>query len=1181
MEYTPQQKQVIKLHNRNLLVAAAAGSGKTAVLVERIVQMIADEDSKIDVDRLLVVTFTNAAAAQMRERIAAAISKKIMEEPDNEHLKRQEVLLHNALITTIDSFCLFVLRNNFNDIDLEPDFRIADEGEIKLLQKEAMAETMEIFFEEASPDFHYLLEAFCPDGKEKALEEYIEKLYRFSQSYPFPKEWLASCTDNYKVNTVDEMQELPFMKQGMKHLRLMLEAMLSQYEEAIAISRMPSGPDAYIAQLSEEYEMLKRICACKDYVHMAKEIGNISFERITRANNCLLELKERVLNIRNEVKESLGKIQKKFFFDEPERMLADMEISGRLSKTLVALTLKFEEVFSQKKRMRKVVDFNDVEHFALQILLKNEDGRYVPTETAKEYSNHFHEILIDEYQDSNLVQEYLLWAVSGEPTGNDNRFMVGDVKQSIYKFRLARPEIFMEKYDTYSKEESRKQKIELSMNFRSRREVVDSVNTVFKRIMCKELGNIDYSEDAYLYYGASYSESSKDDDAYKTEYTIIETGKRSKDDGIEAEAMYIAKRIHEIVGRLPVTGKDGSTRMASYKDIAILLRATSGYEEIFKNVFEKENIPLYMPSKTGYFTAGEVQAVLNFLKVLNNPYQDIPLFGVMKSVFGDFSDNEIALLRQDKNIHLYTSLNEYAKTDDKCRQFIAFITRYREMAVYMPIHELLLTLFRETHYMEMLSAVPGGTQKRANVNMLLEKAIAYGATSYRGLFHFVRYIEQLVKYEVDYGEANVSDESADVVSMYTIHKSKGLEFPVCFLAGTGKKLNFQDDYKPVLMDIDMGISTKVIDVDNRVYTDSLYRNMMEIKGVLDVIGEELRLLYVAMTRAKEKLIITGAAYKVEEMLKEKSDCIDYLKLSGCKSYMDMLLLGMGEEDTIKLSVTSRQETETELMMGDISKQLIKERLGNIIDDKNNNHWLDQELYESLQERLTLQYPHTDLENLYTKTTVSELKMAAMETYMEEDEGITQFVFSEEEASEYIPSFIEEKEEVSGTKRGTAYHRVLELLNLDKADSVGAIVKQIDEMIERKEIDESYKTLVNWKKLFEFACSNLAGRMKLASHAKKLYLEQPFVMGIPADEVNKVFPKEEMLLIQGIIDVYFEENDALVLADYKTDRVDNEEELVKRYQAQLDYYAKALEQLTGKKVKEKIIYSLHLMKEISL
>ena len=1189
MEYTPQQQQVIKLHDRNLLVAAAAGSGKTAVLVERIVKMIADEDKKIDIDRLLVVTFTKAAAAQMRERIGSAISKKIMEQPDNEHLKKQELLLHNAQITTIDSFCLYVVRNNFNDIDLEPDFRIADEGEIKLLKKEAMAETMEVFFEEASEDFHYLLEAFCPDGKEMMLEEYIEKIYRFSQSYPFPEEWLRQCTDNYEAVTVEEMQALPFMQQGMRHVHLVLEAAMAQYEEAVNISKLPAGPAAYLKNLADEYDMLKHLSACTDYMHMADAFENVAFSRLSRVgSDCMPELKLRVQDIRNTVKGAMEKIRKKYFFDTPQNVFNDLKISGRLARTLIALTLKFEELFSEKKRKRKVVDFNDIEHFALKILITHEDGKYVPTQTAKEYSDYFHEILIDEYQDSNLVQEYLLWAVSGETDGRENRFMVGDVKQSIYKFRLARPEIFMEKYDTYTKQESKSQKIELSMNFRSRREVVDSVNMVFSRIMRKELGNIDYSEDAYLYYGASYKGGNAEEnegeavkERYKTEYAVIDTGDIKSEEARETEAMYIAKRIHEIVGKLPVTGKDGIMRPASYKDIVILLRATTGFDEVFKRVFEKEEIPFFIPSKTGYFTTEEVVTLLYFLKVLTNPYQDIPLFGVMKSVLFNFSENEIALLRQEKKEHLYTSILKVCDTDEKCRNFAAFIDKYRDMAVYMPIYELLLAIIRETYYIEILSALPNGVQKCANVNMLLEKAVAYGETSYRGLFHFVRYIEQLVKYEVDYGEANVADESADVVSMYTIHKSKGLEFPICFLAGTGKGINLRDDYQPVLMDIEMGVSTKVIDVEKRVYADSIYRNMMEIKGISDVIGEEIRLLYVAMTRAKEKLIITGTTNKAREKFEAGSNTIDYIKLTEMKSFMDMLVLGISEdEDKIRVHITNRDETEEALVKRDVSLMLLKQQIDEAVREKNNDAYINAELYSRLKERLALRYPHENLSNLYTKTTVSNLKMEAMEKLYQEEEGIQQFVFEENE-EEYIPDFIEKKERVSGVKRGTAYHRVLELMNLDEAENEGAIAKQIDEMIERKEIDASYKEMVSFNKLWGFAKSNMAQRMRKASHEGRLFLEQPFVMGIPANEVDATFPKEEMLLIQGIIDVYFEEDGELVLADYKTDRVNDENELINRYRAQLDYYAKALQQLTGKHVKEKIIYSLYLMKEISI
>ena len=1226
MKYTTEQQKVIDLHNRNLLVSAAAGSGKTAVLVERIIQMISDDKNPVDIDRLLVVTFTKAAASEMKERISRAIEQKLVTEPDNKHLQKQATLLHNALITTIDSFCLFVVKNNFNDIGLDPNFRVADEGESKLLMQDSLAEVMEEFFAEGNEEFYQLLEAFCPDGKERKIEELVRTLYQYAESYPFPEEWLLNCLKSYEIKNVDEMGETGWMQFLQAHLERMLSSMISEMQKAIDICDKPDGPLAYRELFVQEMNDLITMRDAKSYEKMGKIARLLENKSLPRTkNNGAENLRETAKEIRSRVREGFKSICEEYFFASPDQIIEDLKISGALAGEFVRLTIAFLHKFNEKKREKKIVDFNDIEHMALKILIEKDGDFYKPTRTAEDYQEYFEEILIDEYQDSNLVQEYLLKSISKESTGKNNRFMVGDVKQSIYRFRLARPEIFMEKYDTYDVKDSATQRIDLSRNFRSRKEVLDTVNYVFYRVMQKSLGNVMYDDAAALYYGANYPTPEsihEKEDTFATEIALLDTMGGNKEEAKKCEARYIANRINQLVGKFPVTDlKTGVTRPAEYRDIAILLRVTSGWEETFKSILEEEGIPVYFTSKTGYFSTTEIQTLLNVLRVLNNPYQDIPLYGVLKSVFGSMTDEEIALLKNQKG-HLYTKLvwatsNEDVKQDlspevkDKCAKVVDMIERYRALSVYTPIHELLIQLMEEYHYYEWMGALSGGAQRKANIDMLVQKAIDFGKTSYRGLFHFNRYIEQLLKYDVDYGEVSMADENANLVRIMTIHKSKGLEFPICFVAGNAKEFNLMDYYKPLLMDIDLCISCKVIDSKKRLYADSLYRNVMETKGILDSIGEEMRVLYVAMTRAKEKLILTAASKNMEKKVykilndgSNKSVGLPYEKIAGAKSHLDFILhalaghsgvlelLGIDEstrhplkdagltEPLIKMYVLTMEELEGGFFVNRVDKHLQREELSELLyHPKKRAIERDDALYDKLNRKFDYRYAHTRLSNLYTKTTVSELKKKAMEEQDDYQNG--RLMFEEEKVTKYIPSFVEAKKEATGTKRGSAYHRVLELIPLGKLKSIEEVKTAIHEMVTAGRMEADYELLVDAAKILKFTNSSLGLRMLAAEEKKLLFREQPFVMGLFASEVSEEFPKDETVLIQGIIDVYFEEDGELIVADYKTDRVDKPEDLITRYQAQLDYYARSLEQMTGKKVKEKIIYSLFFEREIAL
>lgn len=1258
--YTEDQQRVIDLRDRNILVSAAAGSGKTAVLTERIVARLRDEKDRLDIDRLLVVTFTNAAAAEMRERIRQKIMECLEREPENEHLQKQAALIHNAQITTIDSFCLFVIRNNFNDIGLDPGFRIADEGELKLMKQDVLAELLEEKFALSEEEFLYCVECYSTGSRETLLEENILKLYEFSMSYPFPEEWLKEREADYHVESVEELEASDLGKAAILANSRTIKDCIESIEQAVQICEQPDGPYMYGELLEKEREMLLKLSGIETLSEMETAIEKVRFDRLpSKKDDSVSPLKrENVKGIRNRIKDSIQEMKEKYFFQPLAKSVEQSAACERAVRQLIGLTLDFKQKFDERKREKNLIDFSDMEHFALDILIeRGENGGLVPTATAMDYRAYFKEIMIDEYQDSNLVQEYLLASISGEEEGNYNRFMVGDVKQSIYKFRLARPEIFMEKYLEYEEADSKKQRIDLHQNFRSRKEIIDSVNFIFYQLMGSELGGISYDEKAALLFGADFLPCLPESHEWNDDTEILLVEKPEKEEELSAkmsEAYAIAKRIKRLLKENQVTDKEsGKLRQVSYKDIVVLLRTNSGWDEEFRKVFSEEGIPSYITSKTGYFKTTEIQTVLQFLRVLDNPLQDIPLFGVLHSVFGGFDEEETALIKVltdgkvEKGTLFFERLQylamgmqeegteadaeestagaDAAKVNttqtalrEKIRCFLDKLERYRDMVSYLPIHELLQTILGENNYFLYVTALSGGEQRRANVDMLLEKAVAFEQTSYHGLFHFIRYIEQMEKYDVDYGEAGTFEEEADVVRIMSIHKSKGLEFPICFVAGLSKRFNMQDTAQPLIADIDMGIGTDFIDPNARIRNKTLRKNVMAGKMKLDNIAEELRILYVALTRAREKLLLTGCVDKPLEkigalstLLTRKETLLPYSAIAGAGSYMDLLLAALVRHPAMhKIMQENGMEFEKkdfeemgrapvrieligteELVRAEVEEQVLftgrKEKVEKLrelwelqlLEGQGDalENWIDKELYVNLNEKFSFVYPYENLSGLYTKTTVSELKKAGQN----EELDFSVHLIEEEEVVPYIPGFMKGTEKVSGTTRGSAMHKIMELLDFEAVTDRAGILAQME--AERKEgrLSEEFYDAIRVEKIETFLQSDLCKRMKLADEKGMLYRESPFVYGISAEHLNQKFPKEETVLVQGIVDVYFEEEGELVVADYKTDVVKEERELSDRYRVQLDYYAEALEKLTEKPVKEKIIYSFYLGKEISL
>lgn len=1199
MNYTTDQQKVIKLHHRNLLVSAAAGSGKTAVLVERIVQMLTRKEQPVDIDRLLIVTFTKAAAAEMRERISLALERQLEEQPENEHLEKQAALLHHAQITTIDSFCQSVLRNNFDRIGLDPAFRVADQNEIRLLKEDILEQMLEERFAAGEAAFTDLIDSYQGKGKNGRIEDIILDIYEYALSFPWPREWLQKCVSCYEVHDVQALKQETWMQEVTETILSRCLELEKQIKEAHRLSLLPGGPLPYEKALIEDENQFLMLHDKQDYDAIRAYLYAWQKTKLSaiRQGNCDEEIKERVAGIRKKVYAELEKIKKQYFALSSEGLLRIMKNCAPTVETLVSLVLQFDERFHAQKKELNIVDFSDMEHMALEILLKRDGDRVIPTQAALDYRDCFEEILIDEYQDSNMVQELLLQSISGEDDGRPNRFMVGDVKQSIYRFRLARPEIFLEKYGTYSEKDSDYQKIDLHQNFRSRKEVLSCVNAIFERIMRPEIGHITYDDAAALYPGAVYPEDADTD--HTAELLLIEEKESELADRkakIIAEAQLCAAKIRELAGHAKVserrknaqTGEDEQiSRPAKYRDMVVLLRTAGDWFDIYKQVFEAEGIPAYVATKTGYFSASEVRTVFNYLRILDNPLQDIPMYGVLISAIGGFQEEEIVALRNSGQSYLYDSLVQAADSTEavgfqaKARTFMEQYRRFRACMLYTPIHELLRMIISETGYDRIVEAMPGGSRRRANLEALIEKAVAYEQTSFHGLFHFMRYIDHLKKYEVDYGEAYLADENSDLVRIMTIHASKGLEFPICFVSGMAKQFNVQDERKAVVTNLSMGIGLDYVNPVERTRTRNLLKQVMNLKEHEENLGEELRVLYVALTRAKEKLIITGTVNDYEKCVQtykenRAKDGFPLQMIRDAKSMLDWILAAVyaGEigEDILRVSLYRGEELVSEQLQAQVKEEM---RYKKLCDSRKE----ECELEKELQKRFSFSYPYKKLAQLYTKTTVSELKLAALEA-AEGEQETGALLFPETQTREYIPSF-REAHEKGGTNRGNAYHKAMELLDFTTLPEEILIKEQLEAYVKNGAMTDEDLELLKMSRIAWFLKSPVAKRMAKAQRQQSLYREQPFVLGLPASRLKPEFPQSETILIQGIIDVFWVEEDGIVVLDYKTDRVDTAEELIERYHTQLDYYAEALERLMHRNVKEKLIYSFVLGKEIRL
>ncbi len=1191
MNFTPEQQQVIDLREKNILVAAAAGSGKTATLVERIVRMVCDEEHPLDIDRLLVVTFTKAAAAEMRERVHKGIAEQLKAHPESHHIQRQYTLVHRAQICTIDSFCQSVLRNHFQEIGLEPDFRAMDEGERKLLFGDVLNAVLEEQYALASggeapegvtavPGFAGLVEHFCPGGGDAKLVEAVTKLYDFADSFPWPEDFLEARKEDYRVKPGEDFASSTEGQFLTRYLHGLLQGYAEEYEKLREICNEPDGPYMYGDLFEQEAEQVQRMAEARTPEEIRAELDRFiaNAQRLPgkKDDSVNPEKREAAQKGRAALRKAIGELQKDFFGLPEEVMTQRSEAVSRVAEALLELTIRFRKRFLEEKKDKHLVDFADMEHFALDVLMERTPEGFAPTGAALEYREHFSEIMIDEYQDSNLVQEQILSMISGESVGRYNRFMVGDVKQSIYGFRQARPDLFLEKYNRYGIK-GPEIRIDLAKNFRSRPEVVETANAVFRRIMRADLCGIEYDDRAALYAEAKFAPAEGNESELLLFDKEIKDDLSEDGDAAEAEARIIASRVKELLGTHQVAaGRDpeDGLRPIRAKDIVILHRSAGTVADAYRKVFEEEGLALHCSQQKGYFRAREVKELLNLLRVINNPGQDIPLYGVLTSRFGGFTEDEIARIRGSRRkMSLVECLRQVREQEPKADDFLKYLETLRFRATYLTIRELLQQILDETDYLDYVTALPGGLKRRANVEMLLVRASDYEKTSYLGLFHFIRYIDELEKHEADPGEAEVLDENADVVRLMTVHKSKGLEFPVVFLAGFGKKIRFADTQGDLLIDGDLGLGMGYFNPETRQKSATSRLKILSGKKKLDILAEEMRLLYVGMTRPREKMIMVGGIDATSLKKRGSEERLSFHKFASATTWFSFILPIL---DSLPLQIRTYDAEGIEISE---AKEQIRdaERITRL---SHADAFADGAKLEELERIFRWQYAYGNLQKLYAKTTVSELKMAAM---AERDEGAYHSM-EEREHEAYVPDFAREKgpEHISGTTRGNAYHRTMEILNFESvlgaadsdAELHGNLESFLKEVTASGRLKKEYREALNLRTLETFLQSDLAKRMLEASRRGTLRREQPFVYGLSATRLSEDLP-DETVLIQGIIDAYFEEGDGIVLLDYKTDSVPTMEALHERYDAQLEYYQEALERLTGKPVKEKLLYSFHL------
>ena len=1211
MAWTNEQQAAIDSRGQTLLLSAAAGSGKTAVLVERIIRRLLDKEYPIDITELLVVTFTKAAAAEMRDRIGTALMKALSETKDP-RVERQLALLPSAQISTLHAFCQHVIRKYFYTIDLDPAFSIAGEEELNLLRRQVLEDVFLSYYEddEKASILYPLADMFGSDRGDDILMDTVSRMYTYARSLAWPEHWLKEAARAYDVAPDAVIDDMVWAGPIKDAVRRILEEDAHLYDGVLYHLRQREAFAPACDTFVAEQAALRQAAQARSWNDLSRFVRAIDFPRLKSLRKLSDDDKavwERCKKVRDDVKKDVIKtLQAVYFSATPEEWLDGMRAMKPVMDGLVTLTLDFAKAYGAAKKEKGWIDFSDLEHFCLQILLAPDASpeHPVPSAAAEELRSQYEEVFIDEYQDTNGVQELITRLVSGE----DNRFMVGDIKQSIYRFRLADPTLFLEKYQSFSRDEKAVQHcIDLGRNFRSVPVVLDAVNAVFSRAMTAEAAGMDYGEREKLYAGRQ----APDDERWiggPVEVDIVPTPSDEEDDdgstAFEKECRFIAGRIGELLasGRMAAR-KDGTLEPLSYRHIVVLLRSMAGKADVLIQALQEGGIPSYAEQSGGYFAAVEVQVMLALLRCIDNPEQDLAMAAVLRSPLVGLDETALAGVRLAGDGTLWQNLPAFVASlpdgvDEKedLQQFMAAFDSWRTYSRRHGVAELLQRLYDDTAYVDFVGAMPGGDVRQANLKALYDRARQYEEAGFRGLFRYLQLMDKMKEDGLDLAPAKVVSEKEDVVRIMSIHKSKGLEFPVVFVADMGKAFNRRDTQDQILFHNRLGIGLKQYDPEWRISYPTLIWSGIAAQLRWEGTAEEERILYVAMTRARDQLILTGHSSHIDRdwqrwtsrlnpaQAKSYFDWVMPAALApfGAKADADYARPGAAWQDAVWQVRIARAVPAGTVEEGayDGEPRLEALRRGDLTGTPVPS-WLD--------EQLSWQYAYPQAVRTAAKFSVSEVKRRYQELHSDElqDEAalsvpaaaVIPTAPGEDDAFAALPPWLAgEEAAVSGAQRGTALHKALQYITPAADQTTATLRREIDAFVRQGLLSREEAKLVYVPVLAAFCQSDIGRRM---AESPELHREYPFTVLLAGGDPLPETETGEQILIQGVIDCLFREDDAWILVDYKSDRLETADAFRRRYAVQLALYKRAVEQITHRPVEETYIYSLHLQQEIRL
>jgi len=1145
-QFTDSQKNVIKSRNGSLLVSAAAGSGKTTVLVERIMEKIINHGSSIN--DFLIVTFTEAAAKEMKAKISKRLNAALTKDFTNIHLKKQLLLLNNSDIGTIDSFCNKLLRQNTHKFSLASNFRIMDRGEELILREQVLSDIIEKRYinVDIDKDFKALVDSIAIFRDDVKLNTLILELYDNIQAHPFPITWLKNHAENNLP-----IEESDYGRLILDHFSSSLKYIRKKYDDILNLFENFEHKNVYLPNIEADMRILDELSVSRnDWDEICNALKNIDFMTL-RSVKGAAELPE-VLALkatRETFKATLKNITS-FFSITSDENNEDIKATTPVKRALISIVEDFSTELLKVKRKRNVLNFNDIEHFVVQLL---SDGTN-PTTLAHELSLLYEEIYVDEYQDTNELQNTIISCLS---RCNNNLFLVGDIKQSIYGFRLASPDIFLEKYNTFPDYEDNivgNRRILLSNNFRSRNEVVDSVNSVFTKLMTKEFSGFDYGDDEKLIASFQYEDTKCD---YKTElYTLIKQSADEdgvKPDHVQYEASFVASKINELINSKMLINDEGNYRPIEYGDIVILMRSPSNRINFYIKALSENNIPYATNTEDSMLSSMEVTTVISFLSILDNPLQDIPLVSVLRCPCFNFSGDDLANIRlKDRNLSLFDALKIAAQDgDEKSVSFLDTYNKLRAESISVSLTQLVWDIYNTTGLYAMYGAMDFGSHRQRNLISFFELARRYETFGNRGLFKFVAYVNKLIDEEVSVFGSSAPAEN-NCVRIMSMHKSKGLEFPVVIISDLSKMFFNELSKSSVLVDKDYGIGLSRYDEVRHVEYKTLQSYAIELNKKKSSYAEELRLLYVAMTRAKEKLIMTSV---VSENLIQKLDSyrsfdtIDSFAMLSCNKMIDWLLISSMENDSIRT-----------LPIKEFSP--VKRKSGGT---KPVDSAVDEEAYDEIVRKLSYKYVHKTSTVIPAKLTATQLKGRYVDDEASENTSINQksIIFDR-------PKFVTSSSNLTSAEKGTALHLAMQFIDFNKCNSIDEVCLELQRLLKMHILSKQQIDSINPQKIMNFFTSPLGLRFTAAG---KTYREFKFSVLVNAKDYFADVNNDDKVLLQGVIDCFFEENDKIYIIDFKSDNVTSSTALkrVDTYKPQIEAYSKALSLSTGKEIGGKYLY----------